>query len=430
MNKLAYIKLLVFAVILALGARPGLALAEPPAAEAARNAAPEPAKNPARDAGGGNPFADFFNSSKGGQQTDPHRLPAAKEKPELFLESITLKFLDAKNLADIVANMSSEYGSVTTDAKSNSLIICDTRDRLDKILRQVKEADKPPQEIMIEAVIVDVQLDSDTEIGVNWDLLSSKLYDVTYRQNLGSRLSMVPDTADTRADTTVFNTTSATGIEGGYFALISGTIRNTVHLLQEKKNIEILASPRVMVVSGQSASIETVTEIPYREVTQTSYGGELAATQFKKVGIKLNVTATLTDDNYILVTLEPEQSVDTGQFGTTSEVPIIDTRRAKTTLLLKDGQVVVMGGLRKKETTKQVSQVPLLGDLPVVGTLFRNNHDIVKNSELLVFMSPHIYKNEPLSDTERQRFDQLRNETSLQLPKDGNDAPGADPVKK
>jgi type IV pilus assembly protein PilQ len=186
--------------------------------------------------------------------------------------------------------------------------------------------------------------------------------------------------------------------------------------LQEKRDVEILASPRVMVVSGESASIETVTELPYREVTQTSEGGELSATEFKKVGVKLNVTAILTDDDYILVTLEPEQSVDTGQFGTTSEIPIIDTRKAKTTLLLRDGQVVIMGGLRKKETTHQVSQIPVLGDVPLVGPLFRNSKDVVKNSELLVFMSPHIYKGNELTDKQIKRFEELRDKPPLLLP--------------
>lgn len=176
-----------------------------------------------------------------------------------------------------------------------------------------------------------------------------------------------------------------------------------------------------MVVSGQAASIETVTELPYQELMQTSGGGELSATQFKKVGVKLNVTATLTDDDYILVTVEPEQSVDTGKFGTaSSKVPIIDTRKAKTTLLLKDGQVVIMGGLRKKETTNQISQVPLLGNLPLIGILFRNTQEIVKNSELLVFLSPHIYKGEPLSEEQMAKFEVFREQPTLSLPPDGD----------
>ena len=93
----------------------------------------------------------------------------------------------------------------------------------------------------------------------------------------------------------------------------------------------------------------------------------------------------------------------------TSEIPIIDTRKAKTSLLLRDGEVVIMGGLRRKETTNQRSQIPLLGDLPFVGVLFSNNQVIVKNSELIVLLSPHIYKGEPIPEEVMAKYDEIKN---------------------
>ncbi|MGD9109868.1 MAG: hypothetical protein PVG93_02900 [Phycisphaerales bacterium] len=413
MNEHIYTKLILCGVILTVVAWCNWAQAQP--------VKPEPEQNIASSTDDENPFAGFFNDKNTKAQQISRVAQQIEEKPELFLESVTLRFLNAQNLSRTIENMSSEYGSITADLKSNSLVICDTNDVVKKILLEIKKADTPPPQLMIEAVIVDVQLDDDTEIGVNWDILS-EAENVSYRQKLGDRLKMAPATADNIADATVFNTITDTATAGGYFALVSGTIRNTIHLLQERKNVEILASPRVMVVSGESASIETVTELPYQEISETSEGGQLTSTQFKKVGVKLNVTAVLTDDDYILVTLEPEQSVDTGLFGSSSEIPIIDTRKTKTTLLLRDGQVVVMGGLRKKETTNQVSQIPLLGDLPLVGNLFRNTRDIVKSSELLIFMSPHIYKGEPLSEQYKERFNEIRNKPPLSLPpKEGDD---------
>jgi len=337
--------------------------------------------------------------------------------PELFAKTVTLKFLNAKNLKDAIGNMSSAFGRISVDKESNSLIICDTNEVLEKILVEIGKADHTPPQIMIEAVIVDVQLDDDTEIGINWDFLSADDHTASYRQNLGSRLSMVAADATTRADATAFNTTSLTGVEGGYFALISGTIRNTVHLLQEKKNIEILASPRVMVVSGRTAMIQTIKELPYREVTQTGEGGELASTEFKEVGVKLEVRATLTDDKMILLSVSPEQSVNTGEFGTTSEIPIIDIRRANTTLLIEDGDVIIVGGLRKKEITDQVTQIPLLGDLPLIGFLFRNTKKVVKNSELIVFISPHIYKGERIPAEAMKKFNEITKRPILTMPK-------------
>lgn len=375
----------------------------------------------AKSVGRNDPFAQFAQRQK---PVAPSKISATMSieefKPELFIETITLKFLDATTLKIVIESMLSEYGNVTANQKRNSLIACDTKDNLNKIMTEIKKADKQPQQLLIEAVILDVQLDDKTEIGVNWDILSDRMYDISYRQNLGARLSAVGATSTTRADTTAFNTTSDTGTEGGYFALISGTIRNVIHLLQEKKDIEILASPQVMVLSGESASIETVTELPYREITETSGAGLLSTTQFKSVGVKLNVTATLIDNNYILVTVEPEQSVNTGEFGTTSEIPIIDTRKAKTTLLLKDGEVVVMGGLRRKETTNQVSKIPLLGDLPLIGVLFRNTKKVVKNSELLVLLSPHIHKGEPIPEEVMAKFREIKDRPMLSIPEDKN----------
>ncbi len=408
MNKRKYVKIAFCVSILVIGIWHGCTQAKSTTSESEQNSI--------LDINQDNPFAVFFSNKNSSAQKNSRAAPLDEEKPDLFLETVTLKFLNAGNLIKAIANMSSDYGNISANPENNSLIICDTNDVLNKILDEIKKADKLPQQLMIEAVIVDVQLDNDTEIGINWDILSDKMYDVSYRQNLGSRLSMIEATSETIGDATAFNTTSPTGIEGGYFAIISGTIRNALHLLQQKKDVEILASPRVMVVSGESASIETITELPYREVTETSQGGELSATQFKEVGVKLNVTAILTDENYILVTVEPEQSVNTGEFGTSSEIPIIDTRKAKTTLLLKDGQVVIMGGLRKKETTNQVSQIPLLGDLPLIGALFRKTQEVVKNSELIVFLSPHIYKGEPLSEEQRAKFDELRDEPLLSIP--------------
>ena len=175
-----------------------------------------------------------------------------EEKPELFMHTVMLKFLDAKSLQEAVSMMSSEFGTVAINEKNNSLIICDTREHLASILSEIEKADRTPQQIMIEVVIVDVQLRDQTEIGVNWDLLSDKNYDYIYRQNFTNRLGTTIANGETIGNATAFNTIGF----GGDFSVISGTIRNVVALLQKKRDVEILASPRAMVVSGESANIK------------------------------------------------------------------------------------------------------------------------------------------------------------------------------
>ena len=352
-----------------------------------------------------NPFVRFA----GAQTPAPAAAAIAQEsKPELFVETATLKFLDAKSLKASISNMSSAYGSIEPDGKSNSLIICDTNENLVKILEQIRKIDRKPDQIMIEVVLLDVELDDETEIGVNWEMLTPGDHDAVFRQNLNF-------------GTPAASSTTSTGMGSNLWLLWGNDIRNVIHVLQQKNNVEILASPRVMVVSGQTATIEAVEEIPYQEVTDTSQGGTAAmtSTQFKNVGVKLTVGATLTDDRFILLKVNTEQNVQTGTsvlVAATSGVPIVDTRKVESSLLLEDGQILVIGGLRRKETQKQTNQIPILGNLPIIGLAFKATDTVQNSSELLVILSPHIYKGERPTDAEREKYNEITQRPLLTIP--------------
>ena len=355
-----------------------------------------------------NPFAQFA-----GEQTPDTALQGPK--PELFVETVTLKFLNAKSLKTSITNMSSGYGSMEPDAKGNSLIICDTQENLKKILAQIRKADRKPDQIMIEVVLLDVRLNDETEIGISWDMLTTRDHDAVFRQNLGfsatDRLYSTIKSDATVGAATAFNTN---GTGSDLWLLWPGDIRNVIHALQKKNDVEILASPRVMVVSGKEATIEAVEEIPYQEVSHTSEGGTLTSVQFKNVGVKLNVGATLTDDKFILLNVKTEQNFYTGEL---SSVPTVDTRKIESSLLLEDGQILVIGGLRRKETQKQTNQIPILGDLPIVGWAFKATDTVQKNSELLIILSPHIYNGERPTNAEMQKFNEITQRPLLALPK-------------
>jgi len=353
-----------------------------------------------------NPFASIQTVSMAAPE--PPQSPV-EEHPDLLLETVVLKFLDAKSLQSVLGRMVTPFGTVAINEANNSVVICDTAENLPKILTEIKKADRTPQQIMVEVVILDVKLSSDTEIGVNWDLLSHDKYDVIYRQNLsGTRLRSTPENATTIGDATAFNTIGL----GGDFSVISGTIRHVLHALQQKRDVEILASPSTLVVSGQSATIKAVEEIPYKELIDSATGGQeaLSSTQFKEVGVNLEVTAIVADGNDIFLTVDTEQNVRTGE--SEQGVPVVDTRRAITSLLLRDGQIVVIGGLRREEMTEAVSQIPLLGDLPVIGHLFRNTVTVKSQSELVVLLSPHIDRGQSVPADILARYQGIR-ESSL-----------------
>ena len=362
-----------------------------------------------------NPFMQFTPNQ--------NRAPigaAITVKPDLFVETATLKFLDAKSVRASISSMSGEYGSMEPDSKGNTLIICDTNENVEKILEQIRKIDRKPDQVMIEVVLIDVKLNNATELGINWDLLTTNDHEAVFRQNLyftdrlGSteRSAGGGTTTNTIGNATAYNTT---GTGSDLWLLFGGDIRSVIHAIQQKNNVEILASPRVMVVSGETASIEAVEEIPYSEQSQTSEGGTLTSTKFKNVGVMLSIGAMLTDDNFILLNVETEQSAYTGEL---LAVPTVDTRKVVSSLLLEDGQVVVIGGLRQKKTQKQTYQLPILGDLPIVGLAFKSTKTTENNSELLIILSPHIYNSDKdkLTELQMQKYDEITKGPLLTIP--------------
>ena len=318
----------------------------------------------------------------------------SKDMPDLFVEAVMLKFLRAKNILPAIQNLVQPYGSISTDDETNTLILSGTREQLDRVLEQIKKADRTPKQIMVEVVIMDVQLDDDTEIGVDWDLTTFGRSDLkqTYEH-------------------TVIPAAITSGMTYGY---LGDGIDITVKALQEIRDVEILASPKVLVVSGQTAHFKTAEEIPYQEVSDTSAGGELTSTEFKDVGITLEVTAIITDEGKILMTVNPSQSVKTGE--SINNVPVVDNREVSTTLILEDGQAVVIGGLRKKQETLTSHKVPLLGDIPIVGALFRSDKREILHSELLIMLCPRVYDGEiPMTDYQKARFNELSSQAPVQF---------------
>ena len=176
----------------------------------------------------------------------------------------------------------------------------------------------------------------------------------------------------------------------------------------ENLDAKLLANPRILVLDNEKADIKIISEIPYQELTETSAGGSIGTTSFREVGVELEVTPHLTRGEMIRLNLKPKFSIRTGNVevgvGGPLPQPVVDRREATTTLLIKSGQTVVLGGLRKKEATKQINKIPLLGDLPLIGGLFRFEGEDTTTSELVVFVTPWLIENPELSPTELEQF--------------------------
>jgi type IV pilus assembly protein PilQ len=191
-------------------------------------------------------------------------------------------------------------------------------------------------------------------------------------------------------------------------------------ILHQQVEAKLLANPRVLVLDNETANFEIIREIPYRELRQVAREDPMTYTEFKNVGVHLKVTPHIARDGMIRLHIVPEFGVlvsqdalkvligqDKGQdaYQNVLGVPTVDTRRADTIAMIKDGQTIVIGGLRKKETTKDLSKVPVLGDIPIIGGLFQSETESKVTRELVVFITPRIVTEPVLSETEKKQLD-------------------------
>jgi len=317
------------------------------------------------------------------------QLKIEEEKIPLVSIIVILDFADVEDVKGSLDTMLSSRGSIETNNRTNALIITDIPDKVKLIKEVAEDLDLRTPQVMIEAMMVDIKLTDQESMGL----------DLTFRPNkLETERSFTQalQLAGTASGSIIFNKTLFEKLD----------LQALIELWQENKTVNILANPRIMTLDNLTATIELIEEIPYTQVTESTEGGSLQSTQFKEAGIKLYVTPHITQKgNYISMNIKVEQSFRSGW--TSDGEPIIDSRNAETNLMVKDDETIVIGGLRKKEDTVTVDKNPILGDMPLIGALFRRTVKDFTNIDLLIFVTPKIITKPALSKKERVRFDEF-----------------------
>ena len=329
-----------------------------------------------------------------------------------------ITYADVSEVESALKKFISNRGYISSNVGTSNIIITDIESKIKAVDKFIKEIDRITPQILVEARIYDITSKDRLDLGIEWNAGRNTTYNT-------------PDTGG--AGTIGVNPTNNsdpffTGVFGGATSKSSGTtgvlrlgwlnagidIDMMLKAQQNLINAKLLANPRILVLDNHPANIKIISEIPYQEITQTSAGGSIGSTSFREVGVELTVIPHVTRDGMIKLNLEPKFSVSSGTVNVGSgsstssayEQPIVDKREANTTLLVKDGRTVVLGGLRKKDVTKQINKVPLLGDIPLLGLLFRFEGEDTVTSELVVFVTPHIIKTPVLSEREKQAYDE------------------------
>jgi type IV pilus assembly protein PilQ len=339
-----------------------------------------------------------------------------QEAEKLISKIYRIYYADIKGVEKALGKFISQRGSISVNVGTSNIIITDTESKIKAIDTFIEEIDRITPQILVEARIYDISSQDKLDLGIEWNAGNR----VNYLNSDGEVVG-APGTAgiNPSGTTNAFQTGVFTGAaaktSGTNGALRFGWLKNNLDidmLIKAQQNLinaKLLANPRILVLDNEKAQIKITSEIPYQELTQTSGGGNIGTTSFKDVGVSLDVVPHLTRDDMIRLNLRPTFAVQAGsvvlQAGTTYPVPIVDKREAETTLLVKDGQTVVLGGLRKKDVNKTVNKIPLLGDIPIICYLFRFEGESTINSELVVFVTPSIVKDGALSPLEKKQLE-------------------------
>jgi type IV pilus secretin PilQ/predicted competence protein len=331
-----------------------------------------------------NPFGQLGKTANPKPAEGNDGISTVSEPTEtLDTEVFNLNFANAEQMEKTFNKLVSNEGKVGIDNRLNSIVITDTAASLKRIRHAIDKLDVKSPQVMIEVLIVNVKLTNSLKMGVDWTKLGTVSNYLS--QGLSTTASANPYGKIT------FST-----------AYDNWNIQGLMDFVETNKDVRILANPKVLVLNNHTATIKTVKEIPYKELNSTSGGGNIGTTSFKEAGVTLEVTPQIAEDGYIIMSIKPEQSaqIDTFLLSDGGQVPVIESRKADTTLRVKDGQTIILGGLRERQPSIQESKVPLLGNVPIVGALFRKVNNELIESELGIFITPHIYTDGKLSDEE------------------------------
>ncbi len=339
-------------------------------------------------------------------------LEAAKQIIELEplrSELMQVNYAKASDFAALIrskeSSLLSERGNVTVDERTNSLLLQDTAGRLGEIRKVITELDIPVRQVLIESRIVIANDDFSRELGV-------RLGGTSIQKNGNSGVFSISGSAAGN-DTVVSSAVDNLSTTGSPFPVTAPSLNDRLNVnlpvispagriglailgkdylvdlelsaLQAEGRGEVVSNPRVITANQKEALIEQGVEIPYQEASSSG----AATVSFKKAVLGLKVKPQITPDDRVIMDLNVSKD-SVGQIF--SGVPSINTREINTQVLVENGETVVLGGIYEQTRSHEVSKVPLLGDLPVLGALFRSTRNVDDKVELLIFVTPKILK--------------------------------------
>ena len=309
----------------------------------------------------------------------------------LTTEYVQVKYAKAADLAKLLRGgegfgLLTERGRVSVDERTNTLLIQDTADQIREILRTVEKLDVAVRQVQIEARIVIARDGVTQELGVNWGMSSADSINGVLGNGSSANLSGASTGVASNGGLAVDMGSANSASTSFSFGYLSGDVLLDLELnaLETENKSQTISQPRVITANQRTATIKQGQEIPYQESTSSG----ATNIEFKEAVLSLEVTPQITPDNRVIMDLAINN--DTVSDQSFAGAPAIDTNQIETQVLVDNGETVVLGGILTQEELRSLSKTPFLGDLPVLGQLFRYTQEQNEKVELLIFITPRI----------------------------------------
>jgi type II secretory pathway component GspD/PulD (secretin) len=241
--------------------------------------------------------------------------------------------------------------------------------------------------------VVEVSTDDTKKLGIDWDKLNQQGFIIIEGRMANTRQSSPPGELPEELPYLPSTNGEPNLYEGRNFRRQAKAFQVALDLLIHEGNARVLANPKIATLNGREATMLVGSRIPFL-VTGTVFAGGGAApvqrVEKEEVGIKLRITPLINADGYITTEITPEVSSVTGFKGSNNDLPVVATRQATTTVRLKDGNTVIIGGLLSEEKTTNITRVPILGSIPLLGYLFQHRTIVTSKKDLVIEVTPRI----------------------------------------
>ena len=331
-------------------------------------------------------------------------------------ETFLLSFSKAEDIVKTLDKMKTARGSINFDQRTNSVIVTDIQSNLLLFREVMKKLDAVTPQILIEARIIETGLNSQETLGIKWPtgLGASATFPIRTHTFPWSKNASSASSADFLPTQNFVNPAAIGDLVAAnpattamtFGTLSMDSLNMTLSMLESRTNTNVLSNPQIVTLDNQTATIEVGNKYPLPKYSYSDTQDKLTISgwEYIEYGLKFKVTPHINGKGIITLDVEPEVMDESGTVpfdfggGTSTSIPVLSKETAKTNVMIRDGETLVIAGLIKDKTTKIRTKVPILGSIPLLGLLFTHKDDVVTKTELVIFITPHIITVTPDQD--------------------------------